>query len=132
MTLFNTTRNRKPGRLFRLAVPFTAATLLVGGVAIGQEGYDAEGGINWFGDNDNEAFGAFDEYGSEETDFEYDYETEVGYEDNGFLGDEGLYGEESEDATYEEDEYGYYDSGLEYTTDDEAFGDFYGESDELF
>ncbi len=83
------------------------------------ESYDSEGGINWFGDYDEEAVGSFDSAGTDEI---------------GFAGDDdiGFDSEIGDDETFESDEFGSYDSEHNWNTDDGWFEGWYGDSDELF
>lgn len=82
------------------------------------ETYDAEGGINWFGDDDSESVGAFDDGEGISTDYDYDSD----------LISEDAAGE----STFTSDDFGAYDSDFDWDTNDEWFEDWYGESDDLF
>lgn len=96
------------------------------------EGYDAEGGYNWFGDYDNESAGVFDGPGTDDG-LEYDswFVDEPGVDD---YGDD--YGDVYGDGVSYDDPYGEVDDdiGLGYDgvdddydlgTDDEWFNDWY-------
>lgn len=90
-------------------------------IAQAEEGYDPEGGVNWFGDYDEESAGIYDqpsygEYGEEE----------------GFYTETFGYGYYSDEPVADSDQYGYYDSEYDWNTDDEWFEDWYGDSDEWF
>lgn len=89
------------------------------GATASAESYDSEGGINWFGDYDNEAIGAFDSAGGDEFGLdggdEFGFDTEIG-----------------DDETFASDDYGAYDSGYDWNTNDDWFDGWYGESDDLF
>jgi hypothetical protein len=71
---------------------------------------------------DDELFG--EDFGAESSLFDDDGEWGFGEEEYGTeeigIGDED----------YGFDDWGYYDTNYDYATDDEGFGDFYGESDE--
>ncbi|MGF1633220.1 MAG: hypothetical protein ACFCVE_05165 [Phycisphaerae bacterium] len=111
----------------KLTTILAAATLgLAGlaGLAYG-ESYESQDGINWFGDSDQEATTAFNQYSG---DYNEGQSFETGsYEDEPYEAS-GVF---SDDA-YDEDDYGYYDSDYDYSTDDDGFEDFYGDSDEIF
>ena len=94
------------------------AALAMAAPAAVAETYDAEGGINWFGDSDAESIGAFDE------------ESSFGF-DSGLVGDDYEYGFEESD-TFSNDEYGVFDTDYDYDTDEGWFDGWYGESDEAF
>ena len=109
-------------------VALTACAVLGFGLwsaAASAETFGSEGGINWFGDYDNEALGAFDSEGADgfgtgdglglNEDDEFGFDTEIG-----------------DDESFVSDEYGEYDSEYEWNTDDEGFDSWFGESDDLF
>lgn len=84
------------------------------------EGYDAEGGYNWFGDYDDESRGVLDQPGP---DYDYGYENWVtedydyDYGDiDGDIDEVGL-----EDDWFTDD----YDYDYDYGTDDDGFEDWY-------
>lgn len=121
---------------------FLAALLLslaLTGPAVG-EGYDAEGGYNWFGDYDDESVGLFDGPGTDDG-LNYDswFVDEPGVDDYGddygdVFGDgvmyDDPYGEISDnDVGLGDDGLGYDDVGDDYDlgTDDEWFDGWYDE-----
>ncbi len=107
----------------RPLIALAASALLGAGIwsvpSASAETYDSEGGINWFGDYDNEALGAFDSYGTDPEEFEsgdeFGFDTEIG-----------------DDETFASDDYGAYDSHYDWNTSDAWYDDWYGDSDGLF
>ena len=79
-----------------------------------------EGGgeINWFSDYGDEGVGNWD--AGDDNAF-------TGYESDDFGFDEGI-----SDDSFENDDYGAYDSDYDWNSDDEWFDGWYGDSDGLF
>lgn len=84
------------------------------------EAYDAEGGVDWLGE-DNAGIEANDAAWNDMRDTMW-----YGDED-----DEGVFGFAGGDA-WQEDDYGIYDSSYDYDTDDGWFTDWYGDAGEAF
>ena len=87
------------------------------------EGYDSEGGYNWFGDNDGESRGVYDQPGVESDDdgIGYDYGSD-GYGldyDYGYDDEYGYDYDAGDDNWHINDE----ESGYDYETDDGWFDD---------
>ena len=88
--------------------------------------------IDWFSDYNDEGIGLWDD----DDDGDGDDAGVTGGDDNAFTGyesddfgfDEGIH----DDDSFENDDYGAYDSDYDWDTDDTWFDGWYGESDDAF
>ncbi len=129
-----------------------AAIVCLGAPAFGQYYDEGRSDIEWEAGEGYHEEEWYDPSDWADTDYGIEYETDdwgwgygdYGYYDEGWYDDDlyddefydygygydGLYDEGYYDYGYGFDDYGYYDTGYDWYTDDEWYGDWYGDADD--